>query len=232
MTGSPILPVMLVGVLTCRSACGSGVVTLVSPLLFVGTGSGVSLVATVFSVTVPAVVGVNLVSQLMGVLTASAGVIGGVGVQTVVAPAGAPVTVQVALTAGLGPALIQMLVTVTGSPTLAVMGPGEVSCMSAVGVKTSRVGAMSLAGLMSIEPLVLATVSSLTEPVVCGVNVVVQVMDWPGRRSSAGEDEGVQVVTTSVASAGMPVLGTAQVAPSATSGPAFVHEVLKVTGVP
>jgi hypothetical protein len=66
----------------------------------------VSLPAVAVRVICALLRGVNVVAQVMLAFTASEAT-GAGGEHTVVAPAGAPVTVHVALMAGFGPALVQ-----------------------------------------------------------------------------------------------------------------------------
>jgi hypothetical protein len=106
------------------------IVTVVVATLFAMFGSGVSLCAVVTSVTGVALAGVKVVVQV--ILLPKARVVAGTsGVQVVVAPAGAPVTVQVAFAAVLGPALVHIVVTVTGVPTVAGIVAGAFACISA-----------------------------------------------------------------------------------------------------
>ena len=94
-------------------------------------GSGVLLAALVVSVTVPVAIGVKVVVQLITALSAS---VVGDGVQTLltpVAPAGMPVTAQVAPLAVSGPKLVQLVKTVTGLPSVTVCVVAPVALMSA-----------------------------------------------------------------------------------------------------
>ncbi|QNP47921.1 hypothetical protein [Diaphorobacter aerolatus] len=99
-------------------------------MLFAMLLSGVVLDAVVVSVTEVAESGVKLVTQLIDAPRAKL-VTGGCGVQTVVAPAGAPVTVQAAVAAASGPAFVQVVVTDTGVPATMGTETGPVACMSA-----------------------------------------------------------------------------------------------------
>jgi hypothetical protein len=120
-------------VFTAVTAAELGVTTFVVAVLLLGFGSGVVLPAVVTSWTVPALVGVNVVAQVIVPLTGS-GFGTGAGVQVVVAPAGVPpgkLTMQVALAAGSGPAFLQVVITVTGVPIVPGTLVGPVACRSA-----------------------------------------------------------------------------------------------------
>lgn len=101
-------------------------------VLFAGFESGVSLSAVVTITTGVALLGVNVVVQVMLLPTASVAT-GMLGVH-VVAPAGAPVTVQIAFAAAFGPPFVHVVVTVTGVPIVAGTVVGPVACMSAIAV--------------------------------------------------------------------------------------------------
>ena len=116
----------------------AGVITLTSevavllPAANAPAGSGVLLAAVVVKVTVPVATGVKVVVQLITALSAS---VVGDGVQTLltpVAPAGMPVTAQVAPLAVSGPKLVQLVKTVTGLPSVTVCVVAPVALMSAV----------------------------------------------------------------------------------------------------
>ena len=118
-------------------ASGVGVIwpglIVVVAVLFAGFESGVSLSAVVTITTGVALLGVNMVVQVMLLPTAKVAT-GIVGVHVVVAPAGAPVTVQVAFAAAFGPPFVHVVVTVTGVPIVAGTVVGPVACMSAIAV--------------------------------------------------------------------------------------------------
>jgi hypothetical protein len=80
-------------------------------------------------VTCALVRGVNVTVQVMLPFTASEAA-GEAGVHVVTASAGAPITAQVAFTAGLGLALVQTMSTETGVPTVAATVVPE-PCISA-----------------------------------------------------------------------------------------------------
>src|SRR5579883_1063150 len=106
------------------------IVTVVVAELLPGVGSGVLLPAVVVSVTVPLVAGVNVVVHEIAAFTARLAT-GGVGLQFVVAPTGAPLTAQLAAVATFGPLLTQLVVTLIGVPAGVVWGPAPVAFISA-----------------------------------------------------------------------------------------------------
>lgn len=78
------------------------------------------------------------------------------GTQVTVAPAGRPVTAQVACAAALGPVFVHVTVPSTGAPTVAVAGTLTVTVTSTTGVTISVATAPSrLAPALVVETLLL-----------------------------------------------------------------------------
>ena len=100
--------------------------------LLAGLESGVLLAAVVVSVMVVAFAGVNVVVQLIIAPTAKLAT-GDADVHVVTAPAGAPVTTQLAFCATLGPLFTHTLVTDIGAPGVRCTNWGALATMSAGG---------------------------------------------------------------------------------------------------
>lgn len=119
--------------------CGAASVTMraLKATSLSGKASDESARTVVVRVTVPVSVGVKLVTQLIVPPTGKRAT-GGGGVQTVVAPDGAPLTVQLVLMPGPGPALVQLVMMLTGVPTVTSCVVAPVASKSAMetGVNT------------------------------------------------------------------------------------------------
>jgi hypothetical protein len=148
---------------------------------------------------------------------------GTAGVQTTTAPAGIPLTAQVALLAMLGPLLVHVTVPVTVLPAFAVAGnPLTAAAISACGVTLTGSGSTLFAGTGSAV-LLPAVVTILSDPVAGAVKVDVHVILLP-TGNGFGAGFGVQVC---VAPAGSPL--STQVSAAAGLGPLFVHVPVAVT---
>lgn len=150
------------------------------------------------------------------------------GEHTMLAPGGAPVTLQVAPAAILGPLLVQVTVPFTALPAGGLLGkPDSAAAMSACGTIVTGSVSTLLAGAGS-DVVVPAVVVMFNGPVAGAVNVEVHVTVAPAPVTcGSGIGLGVQVC---VAPGGNP--DNAHVGAAAALGPLLTHVPVTVTGCP
>jgi hypothetical protein len=205
----------------CRSARGV-MVRVLAAVLLLGTGSAVLLPAVVVMLSAPLVGALKVLVQVMTAFNARV-LAGDGGEQDWVAPAGNPLSAQVAAVALLGPVLVQVPLTVTLCPATALAGTVVAVCMSACATAPIVCWAWLLVatGSAVLDDAVPVTV---TPPEAGTTKLTVQAMALLAPRGLAAAGQ------FTVAPGGSPE-GT-QLALAAGLGPALVQVTVPLTVVP